>query len=343
MFPEEGLYGGALHSCGCGLMAMRVILSVESPPAKGTKVWLISGQTARVGRTARADYAIADERMSGVHFALHCDASACRLRDLDSTNGTFVNGERVTEVSLRDGDTIYAGQTTFSVRLEDVAHQPETVKAPPEDARTPHDAAPSGREGRSAVQCTRTQCPSGLCLYQGHLGERSPVDIAASLAKALPLHLIVAAHLGLESASQASAPTYLYEWMSESAARLSPQIITPDDCDDLFAIVERGWGSDALVCVYSKKPASELVAQLRLAAKGQASPAQVPVEQHMFRTCQPSRLGPVLQHCTAEFANALFAALDCILFESSTGADWNLLTTEGFEGVLTNVGLAGDR
>ena len=39
--------------------------------------------------------------------------------DLDSTNGTFVNGERVSDVWLRDGDTISGGRTEILVRIQE--------------------------------------------------------------------------------------------------------------------------------------------------------------------------------------------------------------------------------
>jgi len=56
--------------------------------------------------------------MSGLHFALLCDKSRCRIRDLNSTNGTFVNGIRINLVELHDRDTIRAGNSEFQVRFE---------------------------------------------------------------------------------------------------------------------------------------------------------------------------------------------------------------------------------
>ena len=42
----------------------------------------------------------------------------CDLRDLGSTNGTFVNERRVDRVRLNSGDRIAAGQSIFQVRVE---------------------------------------------------------------------------------------------------------------------------------------------------------------------------------------------------------------------------------
>src|SRR5207244_970862 len=67
--------------------------------------------------------------MSGAHFAVECDARACRLRDLNSRNGTKLNGELVTQAVLRDGDRVHAGRTDFVVRIEAVPKS-ESVSAP---------------------------------------------------------------------------------------------------------------------------------------------------------------------------------------------------------------------
>jgi pSer/pThr/pTyr-binding forkhead associated (FHA) protein len=40
------------------------------------------------------------------------------IRDLDSTNGTFVNGERITSQRLADGDRVKVGRTSLIFRTE---------------------------------------------------------------------------------------------------------------------------------------------------------------------------------------------------------------------------------
>ena len=55
--------------------------------------------------------------MSGVHFAIEHDEKGWRVRDLKSSNGTFVNRARVKEVTLASGDEIRAGNTVFVFRI----------------------------------------------------------------------------------------------------------------------------------------------------------------------------------------------------------------------------------
>ncbi len=60
---------------------------------------------------------IADPGTSRAHFMLEAGIAAVVLRDLGSSNGTFVNGARVDRHVLQDGDEIRAGESAFRVRL----------------------------------------------------------------------------------------------------------------------------------------------------------------------------------------------------------------------------------
>jgi pSer/pThr/pTyr-binding forkhead associated (FHA) protein len=97
---------------------MQVILQIQSGPLTGQVIRLEPGRSERVGRKSPADFVVADDsRMSGVHFVLDCDDKGCVLRDLASSNGTLVNGRRVTTTLLANGDMIVAGETLFSVQV----------------------------------------------------------------------------------------------------------------------------------------------------------------------------------------------------------------------------------
>lgn len=98
---------------------MLVILHAVSGPVTGRRIEVRPGSILRVGRTTRADHVISeDSYLSSQHFALECDRAQCRIRDLGSSNGTFLNGDRVLDAWVRDGDSIAAGSSTFSVQLD---------------------------------------------------------------------------------------------------------------------------------------------------------------------------------------------------------------------------------
>jgi hypothetical protein len=98
---------------------MLVILEAVSGPVTGRKIEVRAGTIVRIGRTAKSDCALGeDSYLSGQHFAIENDGSESRARDMGSSNGTFVNGERVTsETVLREGDSLTAGGSTFTIHL----------------------------------------------------------------------------------------------------------------------------------------------------------------------------------------------------------------------------------
>ena len=99
---------------------MRVLLEISSGPDAGRQIHLEVGRELRIGRTESADFSVpGDGQISSVHFSLEFDDVACRIQDLNSSNGTFVNGQRITATTeLNDGAEILAGQTQFVVHVE---------------------------------------------------------------------------------------------------------------------------------------------------------------------------------------------------------------------------------
>jgi pSer/pThr/pTyr-binding forkhead associated (FHA) protein len=93
----------------------------------GRKIAVDDGDSLTIGRTQRADVVLErDAQMSGAHFRLEARDDACRLWDLDSLNGTLLNGTMVTQATLANQDRIMAGESEFQVTLI------ETVPALPE-------------------------------------------------------------------------------------------------------------------------------------------------------------------------------------------------------------------
>jgi len=120
---------------------MLVILEAVSGPIAGRRIEVRSGTILRIGRTAKSDYALSeDSYLSGQHFAIENDGNEARARDLGSSNGTFVNGERVvSENVLRQGDSLTAGGSTFTIHIEANAASTEPS---PRVATIPTDAFP---------------------------------------------------------------------------------------------------------------------------------------------------------------------------------------------------------
>ena len=77
--------------------------------------WEIADKPLTFGRGEQADCRIHDERMSRQHFAIAPNDKGYVIQDLNSTNGTFVNNNRIAgETLLRPNDRIKVGQTILT-------------------------------------------------------------------------------------------------------------------------------------------------------------------------------------------------------------------------------------
>ncbi len=73
----------------------------------------------RIGRKPTNDLTIQDEKTSGAHCEVLQEGDRHVLRDLGSTNGTLIDGKRITEVVLTPGDVFQAGRVRIGYRQSD--------------------------------------------------------------------------------------------------------------------------------------------------------------------------------------------------------------------------------
>lgn len=78
----------------------------------GTKVFEIKNKCF-IGRDPENQIVIADPIVSRKHVKIECNAKGCSLKDLDSANGVYVNGTRIKDVFLKEGDKIRIGSREF--------------------------------------------------------------------------------------------------------------------------------------------------------------------------------------------------------------------------------------
>jgi hypothetical protein len=72
---------------------------------------VLEGERVVLGRRKNCDVCLQDANASREHAVLEPEGTGWSLVDLESTNGTLVNGERVSRLRLRDGDVITVGVT----------------------------------------------------------------------------------------------------------------------------------------------------------------------------------------------------------------------------------------
>ena len=86
----------------------RCKLVVIKGAQRGTE-FVIAGDVFRVGKAAENDLVLGDETVSRVHFEIMRDAKGYLVRDLKSTNGTFLDGAEIREAYIRAGSVITVG------------------------------------------------------------------------------------------------------------------------------------------------------------------------------------------------------------------------------------------
>ncbi len=108
----------------------KTVLWQPPAPTKGSVSWLVGlngplrGHDFRIdsdhitiGAIGDADLQIDDEFASKHHCSIRYSDGVYSITDLDSTNGTFVNNEKIIKATIKDGDKIKIGQTEFIFKM----------------------------------------------------------------------------------------------------------------------------------------------------------------------------------------------------------------------------------
>src|SRR5437764_1140325 len=78
---------------------------------------ILPGSIKTIGRSTGADFIVEAPLVSRIHCRLTAGAADLEVVDLESTNGTFVNGQRTDRGTLRAGDRLGVGRVELTVNL----------------------------------------------------------------------------------------------------------------------------------------------------------------------------------------------------------------------------------
>lgn len=133
-----------------------------------------------IGRDEEAGLRVDAPLVSRIHAEVVLEGGRWWLRDLGSTNGTYVEGERVERVALAPGLAVRLGQDgpvlRFSVEAEGA--RPSGPPAPPSSSRAPAPPSPSVARAPSEAEASGKGAPPGegdvLPPEEGELSEEAP-------------------------------------------------------------------------------------------------------------------------------------------------------------------------
>jgi pSer/pThr/pTyr-binding forkhead associated (FHA) protein len=118
-------------------MAKLVVLTQSMA---GRSCDLIAERTT-VGRVEDNTFQIAEPSVSSRHCEILLQGSDILIKDLGSTNGTFINGEKITEGVLKPGQTLKLGNVELKLDVPGA-----TASAPAASSAAPAPAAPPKKE-----------------------------------------------------------------------------------------------------------------------------------------------------------------------------------------------------
>jgi hypothetical protein len=121
-----------------GRIAWRGVVDVE-----GTRHPLVKARTV-IGRGSDADITISDAGTSRKHVEILWDGERAMVRDMNSTNGTTLDGRKIVEAALPPDSTVRIGRTDIVFRVVAQAAPPKPPM-PADDATRAYDVRDGGR------------------------------------------------------------------------------------------------------------------------------------------------------------------------------------------------------
>ncbi len=91
------------------------ILETSEHAAERMTFRVPSGSVKTIGRSTGAEFIVDTALVSRLHCQITATADSLQVKDLDSTNGTFVNGTRVQMAELHEGDRLSVGRLDLIV------------------------------------------------------------------------------------------------------------------------------------------------------------------------------------------------------------------------------------
>ena len=95
------------------------ILETDDSSTEGMTFRLPPGTVKTIGRSTGAEFIVEAPLVSRLHCQITSTADALHVKDLDSTNGTFVNGRRITFAKLLQGDRLRVGRVELRISKTD--------------------------------------------------------------------------------------------------------------------------------------------------------------------------------------------------------------------------------
>jgi DNA-binding NtrC family response regulator len=165
-----------------------VAFCLRGTVAERERLWLLAPGENSLGSSEANDLVLAVKGVSRRHARLQVDAVGVGLEDLASTNGSFVNGRRITRARVSAGDAVGFGPVALTLQEIDPADVELALEIPsPEEGRSglPEDAGTPAQRERSAGRAGRLAAAERLLDRLALLPRKDPATILTALVRHL--------------------------------------------------------------------------------------------------------------------------------------------------------------
>ena len=295
---------------------MQLTLEVVFGPSEGKKATAQSGQTLVVGRLDQAQLKIPnDPWLSATHFSVECTDGAFVLRDLQSNQGTKVEGVKVLETEIFDGDEIRAGDSRFRVRIDGGKKR----LGPP----TPVGQAPAAPAVKPAVAAAVAAVAATAAATAVTMGALPPGDNVKervlNFLRGLkdPLYAIMDGarngHIPFIMLDSGEECQSLYEGeQGQQLGRVAPYLTrVPPRSKLLEVLISLGWGESWGVFLTCHQPLAEVRKHFRHFLMVEMEGGK----QGYFRFYDPRVLRTYLPTCTAAETKEFYGPVQAFFME----------------------------
>jgi pSer/pThr/pTyr-binding forkhead associated (FHA) protein len=99
---------------------MWILQSATDPEGDSWTFRMAPGAIKTLGRAPRADFVVEAALVSRLHCRLTASDTAIDVVDLDSTNGTYINDQRIRNGTLATGDRLKIGRVEMTIERQDL-------------------------------------------------------------------------------------------------------------------------------------------------------------------------------------------------------------------------------
>ncbi len=179
------------------------LLIAEAGPDRGREITVPEGEIS-LGRSSQNDVCLVDPILSRHHCRISFHGGVLSIEDLDSANGTLVNGDEVKTAELHDGDTVTIGDTVLRVR-----HAPKDVRqsAPVPEVAPPPEVAPMPEVASPIVDLGPAQASEPSSELSGEVALSHEATLSGKAAQAAPV-----VDLGFDKAAANATATSKPNW-----------------------------------------------------------------------------------------------------------------------------------